>query len=160
MTLQLFHSEFPYIWGKFDFLFYQCMVCQLLLTSCQSERKTERRVPSPLKHMDMRINRLFIRVWVVRKERMERVRHATSGLCSRIKDWNTVGGNQQVEELTQHHTDPRRGGGRAYGGMGGGRYTKTLPSKFQLQNYMSAPWCTSAHTPFPQQDHNKIFNAD
>ncbi len=23
MTLQLVHSEFPYIWGKFDFLFYQ-----------------------------------------------------------------------------------------------------------------------------------------
>ncbi len=24
MTLQLLHSEFPYIWGKFVFLFYQC----------------------------------------------------------------------------------------------------------------------------------------
>ncbi len=24
MTLQLLHSEMPYIWGKFDFLFYQC----------------------------------------------------------------------------------------------------------------------------------------
>ncbi len=24
MTLQQLHSEFPYIWGKFDFLFYQC----------------------------------------------------------------------------------------------------------------------------------------
>jgi hypothetical protein len=24
MTLQPLHSEFPYIWGKFDFLFYQC----------------------------------------------------------------------------------------------------------------------------------------
>ncbi len=24
MTLQLLYSEFPYIWGKFDFLFYQC----------------------------------------------------------------------------------------------------------------------------------------
>jgi hypothetical protein len=24
MTLQLLHSEFPYIWGRFDFLFYQC----------------------------------------------------------------------------------------------------------------------------------------
>ncbi len=24
MTLQLLHSEFPYIWGKFGFLFYQC----------------------------------------------------------------------------------------------------------------------------------------
>ncbi len=24
MTLQLFHSEFPYIWGNFFFLFYQC----------------------------------------------------------------------------------------------------------------------------------------
>jgi hypothetical protein len=26
MTLQLLHSEFPYKWGKFDFLFYQCGV--------------------------------------------------------------------------------------------------------------------------------------
>jgi hypothetical protein len=26
MTLQLLHSEFPYWWGKFDFLFYQCNV--------------------------------------------------------------------------------------------------------------------------------------
>ncbi len=24
MTLQLLHSEFPHIWGNFDFLFYQC----------------------------------------------------------------------------------------------------------------------------------------
>jgi hypothetical protein len=30
MTLQLLHSEFPYIWGKFDFLFYQC----ILLLGC------------------------------------------------------------------------------------------------------------------------------
>ncbi len=26
MTLQLLHSEFPYIWGKFYFLFYPCNV--------------------------------------------------------------------------------------------------------------------------------------
>ncbi len=26
MTLQLLHSEFPYISGKFDFLFYQCIL--------------------------------------------------------------------------------------------------------------------------------------
>ncbi len=26
MTLQLLHSEFPYIWGKLDFLFYQCIL--------------------------------------------------------------------------------------------------------------------------------------
>jgi hypothetical protein len=26
MTLQLLHSEFPYIWGKFDLLFYQCIL--------------------------------------------------------------------------------------------------------------------------------------
>jgi hypothetical protein len=25
MTFQLLHSEFPYIWRKFDFLFYQCV---------------------------------------------------------------------------------------------------------------------------------------
>jgi hypothetical protein len=28
MTLQLLHSEFPYILGKFDFLFYQCSIHQ------------------------------------------------------------------------------------------------------------------------------------
>ncbi len=26
MTFQLLHSEFPYIWGKFYFLFYQCIL--------------------------------------------------------------------------------------------------------------------------------------
>ncbi len=26
MTLQLLHSEFHYIWGKFEFLFYQCVI--------------------------------------------------------------------------------------------------------------------------------------
>ncbi len=26
MALQPLHSEFPYIWGKFSFLFYQCMI--------------------------------------------------------------------------------------------------------------------------------------
>jgi hypothetical protein len=26
MTLQLLHSKFPYIRGKFDFLFFQCML--------------------------------------------------------------------------------------------------------------------------------------
>ncbi len=30
MTLQLLHSEFPYIWGKFDFLFYQCTMSDAL----------------------------------------------------------------------------------------------------------------------------------
>jgi hypothetical protein len=29
MTLQLLHSEFPYIWGNLDFLFYQCAWLQL-----------------------------------------------------------------------------------------------------------------------------------
>ncbi len=32
MTLQLLHSEFPYIWGKFYFLFYQCTY--LLVAAC------------------------------------------------------------------------------------------------------------------------------
>ncbi len=30
MTLQLLHSEFPYIREKFDFLFYQCMIPRYL----------------------------------------------------------------------------------------------------------------------------------
>ncbi len=29
MTLQLLPSEFPYIWGKFNFLFYQCVEVQI-----------------------------------------------------------------------------------------------------------------------------------
>ncbi len=36
MTLQLFHSEFPYIWGKFYFLFYQCTVHTVLELTCLS----------------------------------------------------------------------------------------------------------------------------
>jgi hypothetical protein len=34
MSLQLLHSEFPYIWGKFDFLFYQCTPHQLTQPEC------------------------------------------------------------------------------------------------------------------------------
>jgi hypothetical protein len=30
--LQLLHSEFPFIWGKFDFLFYQCTYLRLKST--------------------------------------------------------------------------------------------------------------------------------
>ncbi len=33
MTLQLLHSEFPYIWGKFDFLLYQCTT---ILRDCKT----------------------------------------------------------------------------------------------------------------------------
>ncbi len=38
MTLQLLHSEFPYIWGKFSFLFYQCI----------TNRGTMQRTPSSM----------------------------------------------------------------------------------------------------------------
>ncbi len=31
MTLQLLHSEFPYIWGKFYFIFYQCIITWISL---------------------------------------------------------------------------------------------------------------------------------
>ncbi len=37
MTMQLFHSEFPYIWGKFDFLFYQCMDTAETCEWCECE---------------------------------------------------------------------------------------------------------------------------
>jgi hypothetical protein len=52
MTLQLLHSEFIYIWGKFDFLFYQCSHICPGLTFAQS-RDPERTVawnpcPHPL----------------------------------------------------------------------------------------------------------------
>ncbi len=36
MTLQLLHSEFPYIWEKFDFLFYQCTQSPILIVSVTS----------------------------------------------------------------------------------------------------------------------------
>jgi hypothetical protein len=38
MTLQLLHSEFPYIRGKFDFLFYQCILRESFKV-CQQQRK-------------------------------------------------------------------------------------------------------------------------
>jgi hypothetical protein len=41
MTLQLLHSEFPYIWGKFDFLFYQCIVNQDEGYSCHRKNPTQ-----------------------------------------------------------------------------------------------------------------------
>ncbi len=36
MTLQLLHSELPYIWGKFYFLFYQCWNCKKVMGGCVS----------------------------------------------------------------------------------------------------------------------------
>jgi hypothetical protein len=36
MTLQVLHSEFPYIWGKFDFLFYQWWCLHRLTTVCNT----------------------------------------------------------------------------------------------------------------------------
>ncbi len=38
MTLQLLHSEFPYIRGQFDFLFYQCTVEQCLVLDSKWRR--------------------------------------------------------------------------------------------------------------------------
>jgi hypothetical protein len=32
MTLQLIHSEFPYLWGKFDFLFCRCTVLEMVFS--------------------------------------------------------------------------------------------------------------------------------
>ncbi len=39
MTLQLLHSEFPYIWGKFDFLFGQCSVQTAKRPTCCRRRQ-------------------------------------------------------------------------------------------------------------------------
>jgi hypothetical protein len=50
----------------------------------------------------------------------------TSGICGWIKDWNTVGGNQQVEELAQHHTDLGGGGGWLVSGGGRRQVNKTF----------------------------------
>jgi hypothetical protein len=49
------------------------------------------------------------------KDRMEEGKDG-EGLCGWIKDWNTAGGNQQVEELAQLHADSRGGGGVRVGG--------------------------------------------
>jgi hypothetical protein len=38
MTVQLLYSEFPYIRGKFDFLFYQCMLVVLTRVPASSSR--------------------------------------------------------------------------------------------------------------------------
>ncbi len=52
MALQMLHSEFPYLWGKFYFLFYQCSYTNLLVSDldCNSmedlSRKGEER-PMP-----------------------------------------------------------------------------------------------------------------
>ncbi len=44
MTLQLLHSEFPYILGKFSFLFYPCTcsatVWMMGAAACMAERAT------------------------------------------------------------------------------------------------------------------------
>ncbi len=36
MTLQLLHSEFPYTWGKFYFIFYQCTLAWMLWLAATS----------------------------------------------------------------------------------------------------------------------------
>ncbi len=36
MTLQLLHSEFPYMWGKFSFLFYQCTLYIYVVYGCNA----------------------------------------------------------------------------------------------------------------------------
>jgi hypothetical protein len=40
MTLQLLHSEFPYIWGKFDFLFISVASCPQFDARGQIQRIT------------------------------------------------------------------------------------------------------------------------
>ncbi len=46
MTLQLPHSEFPYIWGKFVFLFYQCNLPQYFFNSAPQLEIESTRVTS------------------------------------------------------------------------------------------------------------------
>ncbi len=51
MTLQLLHSELPFIWGKFDFLFYQCnMRAQTMFEfwiNCNSSQCSHQRTERP-----------------------------------------------------------------------------------------------------------------
>ncbi len=42
MTLQLLHSEFPYIWGNFDFLFYQGKYTYLLSYNNRHDRSEKK----------------------------------------------------------------------------------------------------------------------
>ncbi len=44
MTLQLLHSELPYIWGKFDFLFYQCTIYTIIRCKYFDNWRVYRRV--------------------------------------------------------------------------------------------------------------------
>ncbi len=43
MTLQLLHSEFPHIWGKFYFIFYQCMTWPRIFSGMAASRRSNRR---------------------------------------------------------------------------------------------------------------------
>ncbi len=73
MTLQLLHSEFPYIWGKFDFLFYQCML--LVFTFLHFSQRMEildslencnkRGISNLLKQCNMRVSFLILILKVV-----------------------------------------------------------------------------------------------
>ncbi len=56
MTLQLLHSEFPSIWGKFDFLFNQCSSTGVLseVTSCLDRTQVE---AGPFSRQDLWLGR-------------------------------------------------------------------------------------------------------
>jgi hypothetical protein len=49
MTLQLLHSDFPYIWGKFDFLFYQWITTYYLEKDLADKEREGADVKSLLK---------------------------------------------------------------------------------------------------------------
>ncbi len=118
MTLQLLHSEFPYIWGKLDFLFYQCIrarpqkplvhivriqklcvntICSLLTASLELKRKTN--------ELWIRVRLLFIlllaqegMVGAVSK-RMVRVDIATFS-CAEILEQSIGARNRVGNELS------------------------------------------------------------
>ncbi len=54
MTLQLLHSEFPYIGGKFDFLFYQCTCFVVSLLYISRFYKNCLKLLQPLSSADVR----------------------------------------------------------------------------------------------------------
>ncbi len=77
MTLQLLHYEFPYIWGKFDFLFYQC-ASDITLPSHHGHNLIPTPFPPPPLHshapfimvaMKRRQRTIFIKTYTVRRRK-------------------------------------------------------------------------------------------
>ena len=74
ITLQLLHSEFSYLWGKFSFLFYQCrpwvyaqvscsvMFCDVFFFALSLSKALHPKVPGrDVNHIDKKENQIFLK---------------------------------------------------------------------------------------------------